>query len=133
MTAPAKSPAKSPLGFDGGLTCSISVTDFDKAVKWYSDMLGFTLNYRMDEMGWGEMATEIPGVNVGLARTDTITKGGGATLTFGVHDVDAARKRLESKGVRFDGETHVIPGTVKLATFFDPDGNTLMLYQDKGV
>jgi predicted enzyme related to lactoylglutathione lyase len=133
MTAPAKSPTKSPLGYDGGLTCSIDVTDFDKAVKWYGDVLGFTLNYRMDEMGWGEMATEIPGVNIGLARTDSITKGGGATLTFGVKDVDAARKRLESKGVRFEGETQTIEGMVKLATFLDPDGNVLMLYQDEGV
>ena len=133
MTAPAKSTAKSPLGYDGGLTCSISVTDFDKAVQWYGEMLGFTLNYRMDEMGWCELATEVPGVNVGLSRSDSIVKGGGATLTFGVTDIDAARKRLESKGVRFEGETDVIPGMVKLATFFDPDGNTLMLYQDKGV
>ena len=133
MTAPAKSPAKSPLGYDGGLTCSISVTDFDRAVKWYMDVLGFSLNYRMDEMGWGELATEIPGVNVGLQRTDSITRGGGATLTFGVKDIDAARKRLEAKGVPFDGETMTIEGMVKLATFLDPDGNVLMLYQDKDV
>jgi predicted enzyme related to lactoylglutathione lyase len=55
---------------------------------------------------------------------------GGATLTFGVTNIDDARKQVEGKAVKFDGETRVIPGMVKLATFFDPDGNTLMFYQD---
>ncbi len=132
MTATATSPAKSPLGYDGGLTCSISVTDFDRAVAWYGDVLGFSLLYRMDEMGWGELATEVTGVNVGLSRADSITKGGGATLTFGVKDIDVARTRLEAKGVRFEGETQTVEGMVKLATFLDPDGNVLMLYQDLG-
>jgi hypothetical protein len=32
--------------------------------------------------------------------------------------------------VRFDGPTIELPGMVKLATFFDPDGNPMMFYQD---
>ena len=40
-------------------------------------------------------------------------------------DLDAARDALESKGVEFDGDTRTIEGMVKLATFFDPDGNKL--------
>ena len=32
--------------------------------------------------------------------------------------------------VPFDGETITIPEMVRLATFYDPDGNKLMLYQD---
>jgi hypothetical protein len=31
--------------------------------------------------------------------------------------------------VRFDGETREIEGMVRLATFYDPDGNTFMLAQ----
>ena len=54
----------------------------------------------------------------------------GAVLTFGVKDIDAARASLESRKVRFDGPTQTIPGMVRLATFFDEDGNALMLYQD---
>ena len=50
--------------------------------------------------------------------------------SFAVEDIDAARKLLESKDVRFDGPTRVYDGMVKLATFYDPDGNTLMLFQD---
>ena len=43
--------------------------------------------------------------------------------------MDAARKTLEDANVRFDGETREFGGMVRLATFYDPDGNTLMLYQ----
>jgi hypothetical protein len=46
-----------------------------------------------------------------------------------VKDIDAARSQMERKKVRFDGPTQEIPGMVKLATFFDPDGNAHMLYQ----
>lgn len=40
-----------------------------------------------------------------------------------------ARAQLETKKVKFDGEIQTIEGMVALATFFDPDGNQLMLAQ----
>jgi CreA protein len=53
---------------------------------------------------------------------------GAAVLTFNVRDIEAVRRYLETCGdVRFDGETCTIEGWVRLATGFDPDGNTLML------
>lgn len=120
----------SPLGYDGGLTCAMSVSNLEKALAWYRDVLGFQVLYQMDEMGWAELATEVAKVNVGLAEVEEMPAGGGgATLTFGVRNIDAARKQLEAQDVRFDGETRTIEGMVKLATFYDPDGNTLMLYQ----
>lgn len=118
------------LGFDGGLTCAIQVKDLKAAVQWYGGVLGFKVLYQMDEMGWCEMATPVNRVNVGLSQVEKPEVKGGATLTFGVTDIDAARKELEGKDVRFDGATQTIPDMVKLATFFDPDGNHLMLYQD---
>jgi CreA protein len=43
---------------------------------------------------------------------------------------NAARAHMEAQGVRFDGPSVSHEGMVKLATFYDPDGHTLMLYQD---
>ena len=119
----------SPVGYDGGLTAALQVSDLGKALSWYQDILGFTLLYRMDDMGWAEVQSEVKGVNVGLSAVEKPEVKGGATLTFGVKDIDASRKLLESKDVRFDGDTMTIPGMVKLATFYDPDGNKLMFYQ----
>ena len=123
----------SSLGYDGGLTCAIEVSDFKRSLQWYQDVLGFKLQYALEDMGWGELETEVPRVAVGISQVEGKPGGkGGATLTFGVKDIEAARKQVESKGVRFDGETRTIEGMVKLATFFDPDGNSLMFYQSLG-
>ena len=116
--------------FEGGLTAAYEVSDVSKSIAWYQDVMGFTLQYHLEEMGWCEMASNIPRVNVGLSQVEKPKVEGGPTLTWGVKDIDAARSELESKGVKFDGETTEIPDMVKLATFFDPDGNHLMLYQD---
>jgi len=118
------------MGYDGGLTCSIQVTDLDRALKWYGETFGFKTLYKVDKMGWAEMSTHIPRVNIGLGQVETITGRGNCKLTFGVKDADKVRKQLEAKGVRFDGPTVEIPGMVKLATFFDPDQNVVMVYQD---
>lgn len=119
----------SPLGYDGGLTCSIQVTNMARSIQWYQEMLGFSLLYRLDEMGWCELATEVARVNVGLGQVEKIAGTGNCKLTFGVKDIDATRALLESKGVTFQGETMTIPGMVKLATFYDPDQNIHMFYQ----
>ena len=47
---------------------------------------------------------------------------------FRVDDVEAARVELEAKGVEFEGETFD-SGVCHMATFFDPDGNRLLLHR----
>ncbi|MFO0893614.1 MAG: VOC family protein [Phycisphaerales bacterium] len=119
----------SPLGYDGGLTIALEVSDRKRSIAFYRDVLGFTLLYDVEEIGWCELATEVARVNVGLSQVERPKVGAGPVPTFGVKDIDAARRRLEGAGVRFDGKTREYPGMVRLATFFDPDGNALMLYQ----
>lgn len=119
----------SHLNFDGGLTLSFQCADRKKTAKWYQDVMGLSLLYDVAEIGWCELATETKGVNIGLSEVQKPMVGAGPVPTFGVKDIDAARAKLESRDVRFDGATRTIPGMVKLATFFDPDGNALMLYQ----
>jgi catechol 2,3-dioxygenase-like lactoylglutathione lyase family enzyme len=118
------------LGYDGGLTCALGCSDLDTAIRWYESILGFSLLYRMDEMAWAELKSPVHRVNLGLSQVEAVEPRGGATLTWGVRDISATRQTLEDQGVPFDGETMTIPGMVSLATFFDPDGNKHMLYED---
>jgi predicted enzyme related to lactoylglutathione lyase len=111
------------------LTASMGVTSLDKSIAWYGEVLGFTLLYRADEIGWCEMATHMPGVNVGLSENQTVPQGGGATNVWGVTDIEAAKAHLDAHSVGQDGEIRTIPGLVRLLTFFDPDGNAMMLSQ----
>lgn len=119
----------SPLNFTGGLTLAMQTKDIAAASQWYQDILGMQLLYIVDEIGWCELATECAKVNVGLSQVESPKVGAGPVPTFGVINIDDARKQLEAKDVRFDGDTQTIPGMVKLATFFDLDGNAMMLFE----
>ena len=121
-------PLTTPFEYDRQLVISVNVSNFEAAVEWYREALGFEITYRLDEYGWGEVRTPWGGVTIGLGQTEEL-KHGGTTPTFGVKDIDVARKHLESLGTRFDGDTYAIGDMVKLCTFYDPDGNAWMLAQ----
>jgi catechol 2,3-dioxygenase-like lactoylglutathione lyase family enzyme len=129
MEAELSERAVAALGYDGGLHCDLRVTDLDRAVAWYTGVLGFSVVHRVEEAGWAELQTPVEDVRVGLTAVESMpAAGGGAVLTFGVRDLDAANAYLAARDdVRFDGETCTIEGWVKLSTVYDPDGNVLML------
>jgi len=131
MTQAATEPLTTPIEFDDSVTISVNVSNFEQAVEWYRKALGFEIVYRLDQYGWGEVRTPWGGVTIGLSQAEEL-KHGGTVPTFGVKDIDAARKHLESLGTKFDGDTYEIEGMVKLATFYDPDGNAWMLAQSLG-
>jgi catechol 2,3-dioxygenase-like lactoylglutathione lyase family enzyme len=118
------------IDYDGGLTCSMGVTSLDTSIAWYQDVLGFTLLYRVDEIAWCELSSPVARVNVGLGVSESPGGKGGSTLTFGVADIEAAKAELDLHNVRQDGPIRDIPGMVRLLTFYDPDDNALMFYQD---
>src|SRR5919197_4410783 len=95
------------LGYDGGLHCDLRVTDLDRAIDWYTDVLDFSVRHHVPEAGWAELQTPIDQVRVGLTAVEAMpAPGGGAVLTFGVRDLDVRREQLEAReDVRFDGET----------------------------
>jgi len=117
------------VSLNSALTLALSVRDRLASATWYETMLGFELLYHLDEAGWSEMKTKTEGVTLGLGEQSEPTPGNTVPV-FGVADIEAARAALEAEGVRFDGETEVIEGMVSTATFYDPDGNALMLAQD---
>lgn len=118
------------IDYDGGLTCALGVKSLDVSIPWYTDVLGFGLLYRMEDMAWCELKTGVARVNVGISEVEEPGGKGGATLTFGVTDIEAAKAELDRLGVRQDGPIQDIPGMVRLLTFYDPDDNALMFYQD---
>lgn len=118
------------ITYDGGLTCSLGVSSLDRSIPWYCDVLGFELLYRLEQIAWCELKTEVARVNVGLSEVEEPGGKGGATLTFGVTDIEAAKAELDRHGIRQDGPIQDIPDMVRLLTFYDPDDNALMFYQD---
>lgn len=117
------------ISVENTITIALSVKDRHTSAKWYGDILGFELMYHADEAGWSEVATNTPGVTIGMGE-HTEPAPGNCVPVFGIGDLDSARLKLEDAQVKFDGETDVVEGMVKTATFYDPDGNALMLAED---
>ena len=111
------------------LTISLSVTDRSRSAKWYCTHLGFEEILSIDEASWTELKTTVPGVTLGLGDTDKASPGN-CVPVFGVSDIKEARSSLEKQSVQFDGDTITMEGMVSIATFYDPDGNAMMLAED---
>lgn len=117
------------VSLENTITLALSVRDRHASAKWYEDNLGFQVLYHADEAGWSELQTLTEGVTLGLGE-QVEPAPGNMVPVFGIADISAARAALENAGVKFDGDTETIEGMVSTATFYDPDGNALMLAQD---
>ena len=117
------------ISLENTITIAMSVKDRHASADWYERILGFPVIYHADEAGWSEIQTKTDGVTIGLGE-QTKPVPGNCVPVFGIADLDAARSKMEAASVKFDGETDVVEGMVKTATFYDPDGNALMLAQD---
>ncbi|MCP3920078.1 MAG: hypothetical protein GY711_31515 [bacterium] len=84
----------------------------DASLAWYRRVLGFEKKLVLETMRFGEVATSVPGLAVGI----------------GVRDVRTALAGLAAEEVE-PYETQDIPDVVKLAWFKDPDGNTLFFHE----
>jgi catechol 2,3-dioxygenase-like lactoylglutathione lyase family enzyme len=126
MTEAATDATTAPITYETtNLTISVNVSDLQRSIDWYREALGFDVEYRLDEIGWAELTTPFGAVTVGLSQTED-QRAGGTVPTFGVVDIEAARRHLESRGVKLD-EIFDVQGMVKLMGFYDPDGNPWML------
>jgi catechol 2,3-dioxygenase-like lactoylglutathione lyase family enzyme len=105
---------------------SVGVSDYDRSLAWYRDVLGFEVVYELAEYGWCELSTPF-GFNVGLGQNETVQQGN-ITPTFGVGDIDDAIAYLREHDVKVE-DWHEISGMVRLSTFYDPDGTPWMLAQ----
>lgn len=117
------------VSLDNTITLALSVRDRHASAEWYEKTLGFQLLYHADDAGWSEMQTKTDGVTLGFGEQSEPAPGNSVPV-FGVADIAGARTALENAGVKFDGATETIEGMVSTATFYDPDGNALMLAQD---
>ena len=121
----------SKLDLKPAMTLALAVNDRKAATQWYVGMLEFTLLYDVEEIGWCELETNIPGVRLGLADRQEIQPGG-PVPTFEVSDLDSTRTELEQRGVEFEEGTITHSGLVRLAVFHDLDGHALMLAEALG-
>jgi len=111
----------------------ITVSDYAKTKKFFTETLDLKISSDSAEYGWAELKGP-QGATLGIAQENpqygSEKAGHNAVLVFTVEDIVAAKKELEAKGVKFEGDIMEVPGHVKLATFIDLDGNKFQLAQE---
>jgi len=107
---------------------TVFVTDYPKAVEFYSGLLGLEHSVDYGKIPGGEVETGSLTLQVvDAASIGQEFKPSGHPLALHVDDVEAARAELEAKGVGFHAAT-IDSGVCHMAFFSDPDGNALMLH-----
>jgi predicted enzyme related to lactoylglutathione lyase len=111
----------------------ISVTDLDRAVGFYRDVLWIPLLFQVSGQPMAFFQSGEVRLYLGIPVAPEFTSK--VTLYFRVDDIDAEFARLASVGVSFAGEPHVVhrDGELELwmADFRDPDGHNLVLMQER--
>jgi catechol 2,3-dioxygenase-like lactoylglutathione lyase family enzyme len=120
---------------------SIMVEDQEKAVRFYTDVLGFRKKHDIPvgEYRWItvtspegpndlELALEPNANPAGRAFQDAMFKQGIPLAAFEVSDIAGEFARLTAKGVAFTRQP-TAAGPVTIAVFADTCGNLIQLYQ----
>jgi predicted enzyme related to lactoylglutathione lyase len=124
--------ARAPLSTRGVDYVFYSVSDLDRSVAFYRDVLGLPFDY-IYEGWWAEF--NVQPVSVALCGPPAGTAPqpgdrGGATVALAVPDVREAVEDLRERGVIIVAEPLETP-VCFIATVADPDGNRITLHQRK--
>jgi CreA protein len=104
------------------------VSDMDRAVTFYKDVVGLHL-VRRDDSNWAEFDAGPARLALHAAIEGRPMAPGGATAVFRVDDLDSARTALEARGVRFEEHVGEVEGFARFASFRDPDGNAMQIIE----
>ena len=58
------------------MTAAIAVSDLQRSLAWYREVLGFEPIYTLDDWGWAELRTSLEGVNLGIGQFCAFYSGG---------------------------------------------------------
>lgn len=110
---------------------ALAVADVDRAEAFYKETLGLQKLYRFGDLTFFDCA----GVRLMLEKAhapEDIARAG--VIYFRCADIALAVRELQSRGVAFDSEPHLIAKmddhNLWMAFFKDPDGHTLALMQE---
>jgi predicted enzyme related to lactoylglutathione lyase len=118
------------IGVHGVDTSVYLVKDFNRAIAFYSNLLGFepTMSGRGIFAEW----TFPGGETFGIVKPPDTPWAPGLGVHFGVDDIKAAVAACKSQGIKFDDDGEIIetPGCF-LAFADDSEGNHFILHQLK--
>ena len=107
---------------------TVPTQDWEKAKKFYGEVLGLPFSKQWGNMPAGEFETG--NLTIAVMQSDAFGvefQPHGHPIALHADDFDAAKAELESRGVEFIGEV-IDSGVCYQQMFKDPDGNMLDLH-----
>lgn len=105
-------------------TLFIPVRDLGKAIEWYTETLGFDLNWRNDEGGYASIDAQVLPITLAQVKPDSgFTPFINAPCNFYVFDIEGVHQSLKEKGIEV-GDIETLYDT-RWFWFKDLDGNRL--------
>jgi catechol 2,3-dioxygenase-like lactoylglutathione lyase family enzyme len=110
----------------------VSVTDVDRAIEFYRDVLGLPFLFRVEGQ---EMAFfDCGGMRLYLGVPESEAYRSRGMVYFSVDDLDEAYVAIRDRGAEFLDPPHLIARDgdwrLRMAFFRDPDGNNLALMEE---
>jgi catechol 2,3-dioxygenase-like lactoylglutathione lyase family enzyme len=124
-----------PAGAIHGVGITILVTDLDRSIVFYRDLLGFFVI----DSGAGSAVLASGDTRLVLRTVDGLSSEAGRLiyLNLEVGDVEAIYEELRSKGVEFVHAPRAVNRGERLelwsATFLDPDGHNIAVTQWRAI
>jgi predicted enzyme related to lactoylglutathione lyase len=110
----------------------IVVKNLEKAIKFYTEVVGLELFQHTPEMGWAELRGK-DGAILGIAVENEdleVKAGSNAIMCITVENMDLAISHYKEKGAKLIGNMIEITGHIKMQTFQDNDGNRFQLVSE---
>ncbi len=109
----------------------IRVSDMDKALKFYNEILGLPIALVAKMFDHAEVGPEEPLAKIGLHATGKKSKRKRNTgIVLDTDDIYALYEKLRKQGVKFTMKPTEMPWGGIVADFLDPDNNELEVVQD---
>ena len=116
------------------LSASLTVKDLDKSLAWYSDVLGFTIDRKIERDGKVRgVALTAGNLRLSINQDDGAKgwnriKGEGFSLNITTdQNVDKIANRIKEHGGTLESEPADMPWGVRLFRLKDPDGYKLAI------
>jgi len=116
---------------------ALVATDVERAVRFFTDLLGFKESGRLETSHSGTIVfVSLGGTQIELFGTGEAKAAPAADRAVGfkhvallVEDIDGEYARLKAAGVEFTMVPTTVESGLRIAFFKDPDGNALELMQ----
>jgi uncharacterized glyoxalase superfamily protein PhnB len=117
---------------------SLTAKDFEKSFKWYTEVVGFTLDRKYERDGKvvgaalkaGDVSFSL-NQDDGKKGTDRVVGQGFSVMFTTGQDVDTVAARIKAAGGKLESEPADMPWGARIFRLTDPDGYKLVISSER--